>query len=152
MRTLVLCRVLLSGFAIGLACGATAASLNKCVDAQGRITYSNLPCHNARETHRIEIVPVQPPDPVRKPAIKPSPASPAAKPEPSATVKLEAQTQGKKLPQTSARQCDSLSDKLGKVLDKMDTARRQGYTQKQMNDWNDEVKELERKKQQSACF
>jgi len=38
------------------------------------------------------------------------------------------------------------------VFDKMDQARRKGYTQKQMDAWNLQVKELERKKQLSGCF
>lgn len=152
MQTLTVCAALIAGFAAGLTGSAAAATLNKCVDAQGQITYSNLPCNNARETRKIEIDLVQPPDPVRKPPVKPVTASPATKPEPRATVRLETQTPKGNAPRTSARQCDTLSDKLGKVLDKMDAARRQGYTQKQMNDWNDEVEELERKKQQSGCF
>jgi hypothetical protein len=34
----------------------------------------------------------------------------------------------------------------------MDKAHRKGYTQDQMDKWNQEVKSLERKKQQSGCF
>ena len=34
----------------------------------------------------------------------------------------------------------------------MDEARRKGYTQAQMNKWNQEIKALKRKKQQSGCF
>jgi hypothetical protein len=38
------------------------------------------------------------------------------------------------------------------VFDKMDQARRKGYTPEQMNVWDQEVKDLEHKKQQSGCF
>lgn len=131
-----------------------AASLNKCVDAQGKITYSNLLCNNAREVRKVEIDPAPLPDPVlKKPVVKAAP-QPAKTSEPAAPVQLDAQHQGSKKTSTkvSARQCDSLSEQLGKVMDKMDAARRQGYTQKQMDDWNHDVKTLERKKQQSGCF
>jgi len=158
-----------------------AASLNKCVDAYGKVTYSNLPCKGANDVRKIEIDPAPPvPKPVvvAPPALPPAalpsavvPVAPkaetpiAAMPEkppvvivpkstPAATekkaeIKMETFGAPKK---TSQNNCDSLSDKLGLVLDKMDAARRKGYTQKQMDDWNSEVKTLERKKQQAGCF
>ena len=119
------------------------STLNKCIDTQGKVTYSNLPCRDAREARKVEIDPVPQPD---RAAAQP----PAPKP---AAVRLETQrSTGKPAPRASAQQCDTLSDKLGRVLDKMDQARRQGYSQEQMNKWNEEVRELERKKQQSGCF
>ncbi len=87
-------------FVLALFSHVEASTLNKCIDAKGEVTYSNLPCANAQKTRTVEIDPA---------------------------------------PQ-------------GKVIDKMDQAHRKGYTQKQMDAWNLEVKELERKKQQSGCF
>ncbi|KAB2318276.1 DUF4124 domain-containing protein [Betaproteobacteria bacterium SCN1] len=145
--------------------GALAAStLNKCIDAQGRITYSNLPCKNAREAQKVEIDPPPIPDPVR-PAPKPVP-TPAIVSQPpraparsaifdtapaSPALKLEKRAAGK-LESGAARKCDTLADKLGRILDKMDAARRKGYTQEQMDDWNQQIKDLERQKQQAGCF
>ncbi|ODU26429.1 MAG: hypothetical protein ABS93_03885 [Thiobacillus sp. SCN 62-729] len=134
-----------------------AATLNKCIDAKGEVTYSNLPCHNAREVRTVEVDPAPPPDPVhtQPPRAQAKSASdkPAPTPKEPAPIHLDAQrTTGKPVSHASARQCDTLSDKLGRVSDKMDQARRKGYTQKQMDKWNLEVKELERKKQQSGCF
>jgi hypothetical protein len=131
--------IMLLGCAASLAAPTIeAASLNKCTDAQGRVTYSNLPCRNAREVRAVEI--------------DPSPA-PTPQSNESATLHLNTQsTTGKPAPRASARQCDSLTDKLGKVFDKMDQARRNGYTQEQMNKWDQEIKDLEGKKQQSGCF
>jgi hypothetical protein len=131
------------------------ATLNKCIDTEGRVTYSNLPCRNARETRALKIDPAPLPDPVRAQPVQASPAVP--KPEHGASapapVRLDTQrSAGKPAPRASARQCDTLTDKLGRVFDKMDQARRQGYTQKQMDEWNQDVKDLERKKQQSGCF
>jgi putative hemolysin len=143
---------ILFAFVALLPAGAAAqATLNKCIDSQGKVTYSNLPCKNARETRAVPIDPAPRPDPVRPAPVrtqadKPVPAKPAA------TLRLDQHSTGKSAPRASARQCDAITDKLGNVLDKMDQARRKGYTQKQMDKWNDEVKELERKKQQSGCF
>jgi hypothetical protein len=157
---------LLAGMAaLALAASASAEppTLNKCIDAEGRITYSNLPCRNARQTRTVEIDPAPPPAPARSvptrsvPArVEPArPAAPkaAARSNGTATLRLETQhTTGKPAARLSASQCDTLTDKQGRVFDKMDQARRKGYTQEQMNAWNQEVKDLERKKQQSGCF
>jgi len=142
---------------IGIAALATsvgAATLNKCIDAQGKVTYSNLPCRNAQEVRMVDIDPAPQADPVRsaQPA-KPVSAKQATSHSEPATIQLETRrTTGKPAAHASARQCDAITDKLGRVFDKMDQARRKGYTQEQMNTWDQEVKELERKKQQSGCF
>jgi hypothetical protein len=140
--------------------GASAqATLNKCIDTQGKVTYSNLPCRNAREASKVEIDPAPLPDPVRSQPVQtqappaPAAAKAAARPTEPAPIRLETRrTTGKPAVRASASQCDALTDKLGRVFDKMDAARRKGYTQEQMDKWNEEVKELERKKQQSGCF
>lgn len=167
------------GMAFSLTTGsAAAASLNKCVDEYGKVTYSNLPCKGANQVRKIEIDPappvrVAPPAPIAAPALSPAalpdlpkvdvpvyampekppvvitPKSTAAPVEKKAEIKLETFGAPKKQSQNN---CDTLSDKLGLVLDKMDAARRKGYTQKQMDDWNSEIKTLERKKQQAGCF
>jgi len=127
------------------------STLNKCIDARGDVTYSNLPCKNAREARKIEVDPAPP-----GPSASPKPASAQKAPKPAAapaTLRLDTQrSSGKAVSHASAQQCDSLSDKLGRLLDKMDEARRKGYSQEQMNTWNEEVRELERKKRQSGCF
>ena len=158
-----------------------AAALNKCIDAQGQVTYSNLPCRNAREIRKVEIDPPPKPDPAPVPAkaakpqtavipqsvVKPQPATkpqtatlpadvpPAVStpPAPSQDMPTTApQKPGRSSIRLTARQCDSLTDKLGKILDQMDQARRSGYTQQQMDAWEQEIKDIESKKQQSGCF
>ena len=157
------------------------ATLNKCVDANGKVTYSNLPCRNAREVRKVEIDPPPKPDPAPVPAkvAKPQPAvipKPAVKPQaatqaPAAALPADvppvastppASSQdlptpaplkpGKSSIRLTARQCDSLTDKLGNILDQMDQARRSGYTQQQMDAWEQEIQDIESKKQQSGCF
>lgn len=153
-----------------------AASLNKCVDAYGKVTYSNLPCKGANEVRKVEIDPAPPVPPVvvvippvlptmvltappkgevpvyvmpeKSPAVA-IPKSGNAPLEKKAAIKFETLGGPRKQNQNS---CDTFSDKLGLVLDKMDAARRKGYTQKQLDDWNNEIKTLEHKKQQAGCF
>lgn len=147
--------ILLSLATVLPAAASAQATLNKCIDTQGKVTYSNLPCRNAKEARTVEIDPAPPAAP-RKPPSSPPAVQPPPRPAPAAApgeVHLEVrQTSGKPAPRVSARQCDALSEKLGNVLDKMDQARRKGYTPEQMNAWNEEARELERKKQQSGCF
>jgi len=138
--------------------GASAqATLNQCLDAGGKVTYSNLPCRNAQEVRKVEIDPAPtpdpvPPQPVQAPALPAPPKEAASAIEP-APIRIETQrAPTKPAARAAANQCDTLTDKLGRVFDKMDAARRKGYTQKQMDEWNLEVKALERKKQQSGCF
>ena len=171
--------------------GASAqATLNKCTDAEGRITYSNLPCRNAAAVRRIEIdppppvpvvvpppvvvplpapIPEPPPVPTPAPASVPAPAltpAPAPVPQPAA-VPMPALTPAPVAPPATPRrpagipspavrssvgQCDALTEQLGRVFDKMDQARSKGTTQKQMDAWDQEIKALEQKKQQSGCF
>lgn len=155
MRRLI---VLMGMTALTLSTSVGANTLNKCIDTQGKVTYSNLPCRNAREARTVEIDPTPPPDPARSAPVRVGPGKPAASraaasSDAPATLRLETQrTTGKPAAKASARQCDTLTDKLGRVFDKMDQARRKGYTQEQMDAWNQEVKDLERKKQQSGCF
>lgn len=146
---------------LALASYAEAATLNKCIDAKGEVTYSNLPCHNAREARTVEIDPPPQSDPVQAlsaqpatvPSAKPAAAKPKSPAKEPAPIRLETRRASAPPPsRASASKCDALTNKLGQVFDKMDQARRKGYTQKQMDAWNLQVKELERKKQLSGCF
>ena len=128
---------------------AQAESLNKCVDIYGKVTYSNLTCKGANQARKIEIDPA-PPAPKMEVPVTVAPKAAQIRTEKNAAVKLETfGTAPKKPPHNT---CDTLTDKLGLVLDKMDAARRKGYTQKQMDEWNLDIKSLERKKQQAGCF
>tara|TARA_R110002049_G_scaffold163138_1_gene328959 strand:+ start:164 stop:640 length:477 start_codon:yes stop_codon:yes gene_type:complete len=153
-------RVLLILIALCPALASAQATLNKCIDAQGLVTYTNKPCLNAREVHKLEIDPAPLPAPIQQsngpvsePPVK-SAVTPAITRSAPATVRVETrQISGKPAqPNDNSSHCNTLSGKLGRVLDKMDQARRKGYTQEQMNQWNEEARDLERKKQQSACF
>lgn len=134
---------------------AHADSLNKCIDAQGRVTYSNLPCNNAREARKIEVDPA-PPTPLARPPLAPKPVSGKSAPAQDAggRVKMDTLVTPKHKTNLKAHEktCQKLADKLGKVLDAMDEARHQGYSQSKMDKWNQQVKELEHKKQEAGCF
>jgi hypothetical protein len=130
------------------------ATLNKCTDAQGRVTYSNLPCPKSKTAQQIDIDPAPPaPPPAAKAA--PEKRAPARRAPADTPAQLELEpgrTPAKPAARGSTRQCDTLTEQLGRVLDKMDHARRHGYTLQEMDRWNLEARELERKKQQAGCF
>ncbi len=144
--------------AIGLApTGSLAATLNKCIDTQGRVTYSNLPCRNAKEVQKLEIDPPPLPEPAR-PSSSRTQAAPSKTAQPRdsqpapETRRPSGNAAASKATPASARECDTLSEKLGNVLDKMDKAHRKGYTQDEMDKWNQEARDLEKKKQKAGCF
>jgi hypothetical protein len=149
---MILNPLLLGLFFLGLMIGTIhAASLNKCTDIYGKVTYSNLACAGTAKARTVEIDPAPP---VPKAAATKLKAEKAAV-ENDGVVKLETFSSSHKKSASKRKadkSCDTLTDKLGLVLDKMDAARRSGYTQKQMDSWNLDIKELERKKQQAGCF
>jgi len=126
---------------------AAAGSLNKCIDAQGRVTYTNLPCKSTQETRRVPIDPL----PVPTAPVRPSTQAPAAVAPARPTLDTH-EARPRPAEHAQRKQCNTLSTKLGRLMDKMDAARRAGYTQPQMNAWNLEVKALERQRQQAGCF
>lgn len=139
--------------ALVLAAGANAATLNKCIDVRGKVTYSNLPCSNAREVRTLEVDPAPTPaQPPRPQAGQPPASAPTARPAPAAIHLENQRTSGTPASQAASRQCNALTDKLGRLFDRMDEARRKGYTQEQMDAWNREAKDLERKKANAGCF
>ncbi len=158
------------------------ATLNKCIDARGGVTYSNLPCKNAREVQKVEVDPAPPTPPTLSPApakaqapdaaqatrsapapLPPlsAPASKASRPASTAPVPPSAPpaVRSPRAPASTTapalganQQCERLSAQLGEVLDKMDQARRQGASPAQMDAWDRQIRELERKKRQTGCF
>jgi hypothetical protein len=140
--------------AVFSAAASHAESLNKCIDARGLVTYSNLPCTNARESRKIEIDPAPAAPKPAVPAKSDPKKATEAEAEKSGPVKLETYTTAPKKRSTKAHDnnCEELADKLGKVMDTMDEARRKGYTQEKMDKWNQEAKALERKKREADCF
>ncbi len=176
LRFLVLAALLVPATA-----GAQSA-LNKCIDARGGVTYSNLPCKNAREVQKVEVDPAPPTPPAPSPAPAKAPlpdAAPATRSAPAPVPALSAPASKASRPASTApvppstppavrsprtpaptaapapganQQCERLSAQLGEVLDKMDQARRQGASPAQMDAWDQQARELERKKQQTGCF
>lgn len=132
-----------------IASSAQASSMNKCVDVYGKVTYSNVACTGAQQVRKIDIDPA-PTVPKMPVPIVGVPEFPHASAEKRGVVKLETFSNVPK--RKTAKHCDKLTDKLGLILDKMDAARRKGYTQSQMDKWNLEIKELEQHKQQASCF
>src|SRR5512141_1092948 len=87
-----------------------AATLNKCIDAKGEVTYSNLPCRNAREVRTVEIDPAPQADPVGGQPVQAhaaksaKPVAPAKEP---ASIHLEARKSSEKpVSRASTSKCD----------------------------------------------
>jgi hypothetical protein len=142
----VVAALLLAGTTVS---SVQASSLNKCVDVYGKVTYSNLACSGAQQVRKVDIDPSPPVPKVVAPARVGYEAMPTLV-EKKGVVKLETYSTAPK--RKTAKHCDKLTDKLGLILDKMDAARRKGYTQSQMDKWNLEIKDIEHKKQQASCF
>jgi hypothetical protein len=129
------------------------ATLYKCQDDAGRVTYTNLPCerNNLKET---KIVP-PPPAPA-----EPAPAAPPAAQESSAAARSGSAPEDKGGPtlqlfrsaEPKANKCAQINETMGKLMDDMDSARRQGYTQKQEAEWNARLKKLQAEKNKHGCF
>ncbi|MEW6415573.1 MAG: DUF4124 domain-containing protein [Pseudomonadota bacterium] len=171
MRLSALLLALLPAFLSGGV--AAQATLNKCIDAAGRVTYSNLPCRGAREVKQVEIdppppKPAMPPTPAAAPTPTPQPTVPSAgaagaPPAPpartpavapaAATPRLSAPAKpSRPAATTTPRNCDALTEQLGRVLDQMDASRSKGVTPQQLDAWTREVETLERRKREAGCF
>ena len=145
--------LLITSCLIVLPTHADAGTLNKCIEANGQVTYSNLPCKNAHETRKLEIDPPPLPDPAPKTLrVKPDRKEPKREEDTSLSPSEPRRATHQPATPLPVGKCNTLADKLGRVIDKMDAARRQGYTQVQMDDWNQQVKDIERQKQQTGCF
>jgi hypothetical protein len=75
-----------------------------------------------------------------------------ARPTPAKPAPTAAATPAKAPAVAQRQQCERLTSETSALLDRMDQARRKGEDAGQMDAWNREVRELERKKQDSGCF
>lgn len=147
MRTLIL----LASLCLNLPAHAT---LYKCQDTDGRVTYTNLPCeqNGLKETKVV----TPPPPPAEASPVRPvvSPESRPAGNQPSDHDRKNSGTtlQLIKSPEPRGNKCAQLNDAMGKVMDDMDAARRKGYTQKQEAEWNARLKKLQADKNKHGCF
>lgn len=129
------------------------ATLYKCQDDAGRVTYTNLPC----ERNNLKQSKIVPPPPA--PA-DPSPPRPPAAQEPASTVRNGDDSEDKGGPtlqllraaEPKENKCAKLNEAMGKTMDEMDAARRQGYTPKQEAEWNARLKKLQAEKTKHGCF
>lgn len=129
------------------------ATLYKCVDGAGKVTYTNLPCEQTGLKETRVIAP--PPPPAEPTAIKPAPtadAKPAGNLPPAPESKGSSSIQLIRSQETSNKKCENLNDAQGKIMDEMDAARRKGYTSKQEADWNDKLRKLQAEKNKLGCF
>jgi len=135
------------------------ATLYKCQDGSGKVTYTNLSCDKSGLKETRIIPPAPPPaEPVASlPAAKKSEAaseSVSDEKQPAKPVKKQGGTslQLIKSQESSDKKCAKLNDTLGNTMDEMDAARRKGYTAKQEAEWNAKLKKLQADKNKLGCF
>ncbi len=135
---------------------AAQADLFKCTDQAGKVTYTNLPCAKMGLTE-TKVIPPPPPLPVQrgKPASaaaeKASIADSAAENRPG-TRKKEKPARAAHPQESNNKKCAKLRDRMGRIMDQMDAARRHGYTAKQETDWDNKLRQLQAEKNRLDCF
>ena len=135
------------------------ATLYKCQDGSGKVTYTNLSCDKSGLKETRIIPPAPPPaEPVASlPAAKKSEAaseSVSDEKQPAKPGKKQGGTslQLIKSQESSDKKCAKLNDTLGNTMDEMDAARRKGYTAKQEAEWNAKLKKIQADKNKLGCF
>ena len=134
---------------------AAQAGLFKCTDQAGKVTYTNLPCAKMGLTETKVIPP--PPLPAQHGKSAPVAAEKASITDSAAENHVRTQKKGKPVraaqPQESNnKKCAKLRDRMGRIMDQMDAARRHGYTAKQETDWDNKLRQLQAEKNRLDCF
>ena len=143
--------------------GPAHATLYKCLDNAGKVTYTNLPCDKSGLKESSIIPPPPPPADTTAPAPQdkaPTAATPASRPVPKSNAKpaeAPAANSGVSVQLNTTQQapggkCARLDDTIGQVMDEMDEARRKGYTAQQEAAWNARIKKLQAEKNKLGCF
>lgn len=133
---------------------AAQAALFKCTDNAGKVTYTNSACakNGLKESKLIP----PPPPPALDKSIQPKTvesARPAieknadnAKAGDTVALKLVKPVSG------TQEKCDKLNGDMGKILDRLDAARRGGQPAGQDADGNDVLQNLQAEKNRLGCF
>lgn len=151
---------------------AAQANLLKCTDAKGSVTYTNSPCAKAGLKEAAVIPPPPPPvldkpvrvsepakvsEPVRlvpepvkvletaKPLVEKTPAAGTPKTQDTASLKLM------KSVQAADEKCTKVNAAMGRIMDEMDAARRQGISV-DADARNESLKILQADKNRLGCF
>jgi len=145
---------------------AAQANLLKCTDAKGNVTYTNMPCAKAG-LKEAAVIPPPPPPALDKPArlpetaklpetIKlPETAKPVSEKMPAAgapKIRDTASPQLMKSMLAGDDKCARVNAAMGKILDEMDTARRQGISIEADAARNESLKNLQADKNRLGCF
>lgn len=133
---------------------AAQADLYKCVDAAGKVTYTNSACAKSG-LKAAKLIPPPPPPAVDSPARARAAEKAAAGTPPETSAKPRQQTAA--LPAMRAAQsggpaCDTLNRDLGRIMDDMDAARTGGASAAQQAAWHKRLGELKTEKTRLGCF
>ena len=130
---------------------AAQASLLKCADGKGNVTYTNSTCAKVG-LKEVAVIP-PPPPPALDPSAKANEAAKAVSEKNPGAAKIQgtASLQLMKSVQTGDDKCAKLNSAMGRIMDEMDAARRQGRTDTNA-DWSENLKKLQANKNQLGCF
>lgn len=133
---------------------AAQASLLKCTDARGNVTYTNLPCAKAglKET---AVIPPPPPPVLDKPARMPETVKPAVEKAAVASAPKSPDAASPKLMKSVRAgddRCEKVNAAMGRIMDEMDAARRQGLPAAADAARNESLKNLQADKNRLGCF
>ncbi len=128
------------------------ADLYKCTDKTGKVTYTNAACAKVG-LREAKIIPPPPPPALDKPvkAAEPSKAAieksaGSGKTRDTVALRLVKSTQG------SQDECAKLNGDMGRIMDQMDAAHRNGQTPDEEAGWNEVLKKLQNEKNRLGCF
>ncbi len=131
---------------------AAQASLLKCTDGKGNVTYTNSSCAKIGLKEAAVIAPPPPPA-LDKPAKVHETAKPAAEKNPPAPKTQDtASLQLMKSVQADDDQCAKINTAMGRIMDEMDAARRQGLSAGAAAARNERLKKLQADKNRLGCF
>lgn len=152
---------------------AAQATLLKCTDAKGNVTYTNAPCAKAG-LKEAAVIPPPPPPALDKPARIPEIArAPVAVKAPETVIKVPetAKPAVEKIPaagtpknqdmaslklmksmQAGDDKCAKVNAAMGRIMDEMDAARRQGTPVDADAARNESLKNLQADKNRLGCF
>lgn len=128
------------------------ADLFKCTDHAGKVTYTNSACAKVG-LKEAKLIPPPPPPALDKPAKTAEAAKPAleqvtvnAKDKETVAMKLVKPAQG------TQDKCAKLNGDMGRVMDQMDAAHRNGQSANANPAWDEALKNLQSEKNRLGCF
>ncbi len=144
---------------------ATQATIFKCLDKAGQVTYTNAGCDKSGMSE-AKILSAPPPPAIDAPKpgktesriITPAPKAADVANTPTQAVSQRHATaqlskaQVQKTPPPASANCAILNNQLGQVMDEMDAARHENVLSGQVAEWDSRLAQLQSEKSKLGCF